>query len=532
MSDIAQESIADDTVLEEGGVIVEAEPERAHAAQTDEAETAVEQSEILETDGDAIAAEPVKVQAIPLPEEILNGSEKERKRRKIPWWLIGLLAVGLAGVAAAWAYLESQVPTIEVAVVEKGDLEIALSGSGVITPDDPIDVYSKNQGIVSKVFVTDGQKVSKDAPLLELDRAPLQAQLLAAESGLAQARNGLTLAQSGANSRQNAIEAAQRGVDAAYFGLNTARELEYLAQIAVIDAQYFLDLVRSQAVVNPIDVAQAEAALNQARVGHQQAVAGVAQAEGSVAAANGALAQAQAGDPRGAIEAANKAITAAEEQVKLAKEALDDAMIKAPVAGIVLFAPTPAAAQSQAAGAGTPVSGATISAGSAVTPGMVLFTITNPEHILFEAEINEADIARLSLEQSATVTLDGYADTQFEGTVTKIAKSARKTITGGTVFPVEITIRAPKENIAIGMKGDATITISTRQGVTSVPYQALFTEGGNTFVYLVRDDRLVKTAVEVGESSDTVVEIIRGVSVGDQVALAGNTPFVDAMRVR
>ena len=163
---------------------------------------------------------------------------------------------------------------------------------------------------------------------------------------------------------------------------------------------------------------------------------------------------------------------------------------------------------------------------------MVLFTITNPDHILFEAEINETDIARLSLDQSATVTLDGYSGKQFEGVVTKIAKSARKTVTGGTVFPVEITIRAPKENIAIGMKGDATITVSTQEDVVHIPYQALFSEGGNTYAYVVSGDRLIKTAVETGESSETLVEIKRGVSAGDEVALAGNTPFADGMRVR
>jgi len=522
---IAMGAETDELTVPAGDVVAEGAPAPLESVVTDELTVPPEGGVVLE-------AESHKVEAIPLVEVDKAVELDAKKRRKIPWWLLGLIALGLVAIAGAWAYLETQVPTIEVADVEKGDLTIALTGSGVIAPDDPVDVYSKNQGIVAKVLVTDGQKVVEGAPLLELDRGPLQAQLLAAESGLAQARNGLTLAQSGADSRQNAINAAQRGVDAAYFGLNTARELEYLAQIAVIDAQYFLDLVRSQSPVNPIDVAQAEAALNQARVGQQQAVAGVAQAEGSVAAANGALAQAQAGDPAGAVSAAKTAITAAEEQVKLAKEALEDAVIKAPVAGIVLFAPTPATAQSIAAGGGTPVSGATLSPGSAVTPGMVLFTITNPDHILFEAEINETDIARLSLDQSATVTLDGYSGKQFEGVVTKIAKSARKTVTGGTVFPVEITIRAPKENIAIGMKGDATITVSTQEDVVHIPYQALFSEGGNTYAYVVSGDRLIKTAVETGESSETLVEIKRGVSAGDEVALAGNTPFADGMRVR
>ncbi|MCL2818485.1 MAG: efflux RND transporter periplasmic adaptor subunit, partial [Actinomycetia bacterium] len=66
----------------------------------------------------------------------------------------------------------------------------------------------------------------------------------------------------------------------------------------------------------------------------------------------------------------------------------------------------------------------------------------------------------------------------------------------------------------------------------TVPYQALFSEGNNDYVYVVSDERLIKTAVETGERTATTVEIIRGVVTGDQVALASNTAFVDAMRVR
>ncbi|MCL2818154.1 MAG: biotin/lipoyl-binding protein, partial [Actinomycetia bacterium] len=250
--------------------------------------------------------------ALPKPDE-------DRRIKQAWWWALALGLLGLLAIAGVYLYLESQVPTIEVATVEKSALTIEVTGSGQIEPDDPTDVYSKQAGIVSALHVSDGQKVIKGAPLIELDRAPLQAQLVLAEGSLAQARAGLAQAQSGAFSRSEAINAAVQGVNAAEAGLATAYEIKVLADQSVIDAQYFLDILKSYPNPDPFDIMQAEGALEQARVGQQQAIGGIAAAEGSVAAARGALAQAQSSDPDAAISAANAAIAASEEQVALAR---------------------------------------------------------------------------------------------------------------------------------------------------------------------------------------------------------------------
>ncbi|MCL2491345.1 MAG: efflux RND transporter periplasmic adaptor subunit [Coriobacteriia bacterium] len=457
---------------------------------------------------------------------------KRHNARRIFTWIISIGVLSLLAASAAWFYYDSQIPTIEVVEAERADLAIEVIGSGEIEPDSPTDVYSKQQGTVKKVHVTEGQKVAKGAKLLELDNEAFNTQLALAESALAQARAGLSQAQSGAISRADAIAAANRGVDAANAGLDTAYQLEWLAHNNVIDAQYFLDLLKTQPQPNPSEIAQAQSALEQAQIGHQQAVAGISAAEGSLAAATGALAQAEAGDPSGAIDAANAAIAACEEQVEFARKALEETIIKAPIAGVVLLAPTAATAQSLAAGGGTPTSGATLTEGSVVTPGMVLFTIMDPDRMLFTTQINDTDIARVSLEQSATVEIDSFPGVTFEGVVTKIAEQAQKTMIGATVFPVEILLEETKEKLAIGMKGEATIEVLTFEDVVTISRGALFSEGNNDYVYVVSEGRLVKTAVEIGEITDTTVEVRRALSSGERVALAGNIPYSDGMRVR
>jgi multidrug resistance efflux pump len=380
--------------------------------------------------------------------------------------------------------------------------------------------------------VKEGQTVAKGAPLLELESGPLEAQLALAESGLAQARNGLAQAQSGASQQTSAIDAANAGISAAQTGVNVAHDFKSLADKAVVDAQKYLDALQAMPGADPDTVLVAQEALSAAKRGQTEAAAGIAQTNGQLASAQGALAQAQSGNTSAAITAAHAAIAAAEEQVELASKMLEDAVIKASVAGKIIFVQTDATAQSQAAGAGTPISGATLMAGSAIAPGMPLFTIISPDKMIFVAEVNEADIARIKIDHKATVTLDSFAGTTFTGTVTKIAPVAQMTMTGSTVFPVEITLDPTKEKPAIGMKGDAAIQVSTQQGVTTIPVLALFSEGGKQFVYVLRDGRLAKTPITTGEVTDAQVEVISGVVSGQEVVLASNIPFTDSMRVR
>jgi len=443
--------------------------------------------------------------------------------------MVVLLALALV---AAWFVLEGQAIEVDVAQVITSEFSVEVSGSGKVKASKPVDVHSKNQGIVQTIFVTDGQKVAKGAPLLELDRGPLQTQLLQAEAGLAQAEDALAQANSATANQSGAIDAANAAVSAAQMGVSVALEYKRLADDEVADIKNHIAELRADPKSDPEEIEFMESMLRLAEVGQQEAAAGVAGAEANVAAARSALTQAKSGNPASAASAASAAITAAEDQVELARQALDDAVIKAPVAGIVIFAPTPASAQSEAMGAGTPLSGSVLMEGSAITPGMALFTITNSENMRFVAEISEADIARVSLEQSATVTLDSFAGETFDGVVAKIAKVAQTTMTGGTVFSVEITLDANKDKLAIGMKGDAVIKVSTQEGVVTIPRQALFSEGANDFVYVAGEGRLVKRAVAVGEVTDKNVEIRSGLKVGEEVALASNVSFTDGLRVK
>ncbi|MCL2024813.1 MAG: HlyD family efflux transporter periplasmic adaptor subunit [Coriobacteriia bacterium] len=165
----------------------------------------------------------------------------------------------------------------------------------------------------------------------------------------------------------------------------------------------------------------------------------------------------------------------------------------------------------------------------------------------FTADVDEADIAEVAVDQTAKITLNSYPDIELTGRISTIAPTATPTLTGSIVFPVVITLDELDDELTedislrIGMQGEVVISIGTEHDVLITEIDALFTEGGHDYVYVVQgadgtgpfaSDTLAKREVTVGRRSDTLVELIGGVTEGEELALATKTPFTDNLRVR
>jgi hypothetical protein len=79
------------------------------------------------------------------------------------------------------------------------------------------------------------------------------------------------------------------------------------------------------------------------------------------------------------------------------------------------------------------------------------------------------------------------------------------------------------------MKGDATVEVSSQGAALTIPVEALFSEGGTDYVYVLKDGKLNKVEITVGATTDTEVEVLDGLSEGDVVALSGSTQYTDGM---
>ncbi|MCL2438666.1 MAG: efflux RND transporter periplasmic adaptor subunit [Coriobacteriia bacterium] len=502
------------------------------------------------------------------PKTTTNGKDKKKRgnKKRIIW--IVIVVVLALGIVGGFLALQGLGVAVETAEAENNDIAITVFATGAVTPGTSRDVYPETQGLVESVRVSEGDMVQEGDILATLDGAANMAQLSQAQSGLASARSGLSQAESAqrqanagrsqanaGRSQANAgVTAANAGVtaanaarDAAQAGLDSAiaseRALEQeistvnslIAEMSAagLNASNSEDFVDLQMLVVDLEdhlgqaragVTQARSGVTQADAGIAQARAGVDQARAGVEAADAGIDQARAGETESAIAAARSGVTAAEDAVALAETAVEASIIRAPKDGMVLFAPTAASAAAMGTGI-TPISGAELMQGSAVTPGSPLFTIVDEDTFSFTAEVDEVDVRRIAEGQRADVTLSAYSGRTFDAEVRSISKLAMPTLTGGTVFEVELSFAEEVPDVRIGMRGDTTIEIETQENVLTIPIDAWFSEAGEDFVYLIDDDsQLVRTPVTVGASTEFVVEVIEGIEEGVVVAMAGGAP--------
>lgn len=155
-------------------------------------------------------------------------------------------------------------------------------------------------------------------------------------------------------------------------------------------------------------------------------------------------------------------------------------------------------------------------AGVNVTPTAVI-EVTDPRSLVFDMDVDEADIGTVKTGQNANVVLDAYPNTTLRLPVNWIDFVSHTTSTGGNAYTVELPLSDVSGlKYRVGMNGNADITTGEKDNVTVVPINSVV---DNTYVYLKHGKKFAKVSVRLGLQNDTNAEVISGLSAGDQVAV-------------
>ncbi|KAA9374425.1 efflux RND transporter periplasmic adaptor subunit [Microbispora cellulosiformans] len=186
-----------------------------------------------------------------------------------------------------------------------------------------------------------------------------------------------------------------------------------------------------------------------------------------------------------------------------AKEALAGIRIKAPADGTVLS-----------------ISGDT---GAHYTSGAFV-TLGDLDNLQVQALFTESDIRFLKTGQAAVVTLPTQPGREYAGTVAHIDPTA--TTSNRLVrYGVRIDLASRPARLLLGQSATVKVTTDEAADALYVPSQAVRVQGDGTAVVTVTDGggAQVRRPVEVGVRGDTSVEVVTGLSEGDQVVLPTTT---------
>jgi RND family efflux transporter MFP subunit len=150
-----------------------------------------------------------------------------------------------------------------------------------------------------------------------------------------------------------------------------------------------------------------------------------------------------------------------------------------------------------------------------------------------EIDINEADIAKVARGSPASVVPDAYASRRFDALLVKIYPEADRQ--KGTV-KVEVQIEKPDLQI---IKPEMSVKVSFLEGKPTmsdepkltVPKSVVKTEGGESFVWVVRDGAAQRISVVRGRETETATEVRQGLQGGDIVVVAPPSNLRDGQKV-
>jgi HlyD family secretion protein len=171
--------------------------------------------------------------------------------------------------------------------------------------------------------------------------------------------------------------------------------------------------------------------------------------------------------------------------------------------------------------------------GTLNNPGTVLMTIADLSEMEVEVEVDETDVVRVELGQSAEVKVDALPNQVLEGTVTEVGSSAIPKLTYSQEesrdFQVTITLSDPPNTLKPGLSASADIITAEKKGVLAIPISALVIkekESDKTSekeeveeegVYIIENGRAKFQPVTKGIMGGLLIEISAGLEEGQEV---------------
>ena len=414
--------------------------------------------------------------------DVPRGSRRwsQRNKRIV---LIAASALVAVAVTVLLTNLEPAVPTVRadtlwIGTVERGEFVRQVRGPGTLAPMQRRWITADTSGRVEEILALPGAEVTADTALLRLENPELTVQLLNAQQRLSDAEAGLVTMRSQVESDRLAQRALIANVRTQYLEAKHRDEInhELIQKTPGLVAEF--DLARGEQIVQEL--------ANRLRIeSRRYEVLG---------------------------NSSNEQIAALEEQADRLR-------------AIVRFNEDRVASLDVTAGVTGVLAELPMEAGQWVRAGDTLGRVVEPGRLKAEIRIPQSQAEDIVVGQQAIVDTRGDV---IEGQVSRIDPTVRSgTVTIDIALPAELP-----RSVRPDMSVDGTVVLDRRADVTKMGRPAQATAHSTVGIYRLADDIAERVQVELGRISVNEVEVVRGLTVGDEVVLSDMTQWQDSARVR
>ncbi len=354
------------------------------------------------------------------------------------------------------------VPRMKVTL---GSLENFYEATGTVQAKTTTQVSSNMMGRITSLPFAEGDTVSRGQILIQIDNSENQTRFQKATAGLKEARAALVEIDRSAEAAAAAVRTAESNRDLAEKTFGRIREL-YERKSAT--GQEF-DEAQSRFNVSVSEAERAKANVQTIISRKKQVEARIEQAQADIAS--------------------TKVFTGYSK-------------IASPVSGVIVkkFAEQ----------------------GAVASPGQPILSIEDNSRYRLEAAVETSRSGLVKIGQRVNVRIDALGDPEMFGTVSEILPSAdpsSRTLTVKIDLPSNGSMRS-------GLYGLARFPVAGKEAI-AVPEAAVVRRGQLTGVFVISGEgTAVYRIVTTGETSDGMIEILSGLSAGDEIVSA------DAQRVK
>jgi RND family efflux transporter MFP subunit len=379
-------------------------------------------------------------------------------RRRL--WTAGKVALVLALIGAAVYWFGFAPVTVERHAVSSGEVVVEVLGTGTLDAHIKATVSTKIPGRLVKVDVDQGDQVKAGQVVALLDDHDLKHEVEIEEANV--------------TARKAAVERWQA------------------------------DLVHAKATLEL-------ATVTEARRRRLQASKAVSQEEYDQSLEALAVARAGLSRAEAALAEGRKQLVAAEKALEFRQARLDDAVIKAPFAGIVVRRDR--------------------NPGDVVVPGSSILAVVFTEELWVSAWVDETQMAQLQPGQPGRVVFRSEPDRSYAG---KVVRLARETDRETREFLVDVAPGTLPANWSVGQRAEVYIETARNHAEAVVPLRLLVWRDGQPGVFVEVNGRAEWRSVTLGLRGREAAAVLNGLKPGEVVlapAGANGAKLADGQRV-
>lgn len=160
--------------------------------------------------------------------------------------------------------------------------------------------------------------------------------------------------------------------------------------------------------------------------------------------------------------------------------------------------------------------------GDIAIKNQALIDLPDLQSLLVKTKVREIDLHKISVGKQVTIEIDAYPQLKLTGKVHWIGVLASTDYTrpnSEKFFEAKIFLDSVDPRLRPGMTVRATIHAAEVENKLSIPFQSVFTEDKQNYIYLKKWRGFCRRNIEIGNYNEQWVEVVEGLTSGDEVCL-------------